>query len=128
MMRKHLVSIRVPSGAVYDSSTGFPTKVPPGSALRFALTMDFPRVNFINPKIIDSLPLLAGPNTSAYDIAFQTDTNLKDIYNTGILFNTNNGVTPSSDFNGLNLIGTIIPNASWIAATPANNLEFQLNS
>lgn len=58
-MRKYLISITLPSGAVYDDSTGFPTNIPAGSALRFALTMDFPRVNFINPKIIDALPLLA---------------------------------------------------------------------
>ena len=127
-MKKNLISITLPSGAVYDYSTGFPTNIPSGSALRFALTMDFPNVNFINPNIIDALPLLAGPNTSAYNIAFQTNTNLKDIYNTGVLFNTNDGVSPASDFNGLNLAGTSIPNAPWIAATPANNLEFQLNS
>jgi uncharacterized repeat protein (TIGR01451 family)/fimbrial isopeptide formation D2 family protein len=126
--KKHLVSITVPGGTVYDYSTGLPSSIPAGSALRFALTMDFPEVNFINPKLIDALPLLAGPNTNAYDIAFQTNTTLKDIYNTGVLFNTNDGVTPDTNFNWLNLLGTNIPNAAWIQATPANNLEFQLNS
>lgn len=97
--KKHLVSITVPGGTVYDYSTGLPSSIPAGSALRFALTMDFPEVNFINPKLIDALPLLAGPNTNAYDIAFQTNTTLKDIYNTGVLFNTNDGVTPDTNFN-----------------------------
>ena len=90
--------------------------------------MDFPNVNFINPRLVDALPLLAGPNTSAYDFAFQTGTTMKDIYNTGVLFNTEDGVTPNSTFNGLSLIGTVIPNAPWITTTPANNLEFQLGT
>ncbi len=80
--KKHLISVTTPSGTVYDWSTGLPSSIPPGSALRFAVTMDFPNVNFINPRLVDAFPLLAGPNTSAYDFSFQTGTTLKDIYNT----------------------------------------------
>lgn len=58
-MKKQLISVTVPGGMVYDYNTGLPGSIPPGSALRFALTMDFPKVNFLNPKIIDALPLLA---------------------------------------------------------------------
>ena len=126
--KKHLISVTTPGGTVYDFSTGLPSKIPAGSALKFAVTMDFPNVNFIDPKVIDALPLLAGPNTSAYDFAFQTDPSLKDIYNSGVAFNTNDGVTPVSDFNGNTLIGTTMPNAPWIVASPANNLEFHLGS
>lgn len=97
--KKHLISVTTPEGTVYDFATGLPSNIPPGSALRFAVTMDFPNVNFINPKVIDALPLLAGPNTSTYDLAFQTNTTLKDIYNNPVLFNTNNGVTPTTSFN-----------------------------
>ncbi len=79
--KKHLISITTPTGTVYDWSTGLPTSVPAGSHLRFAVTMDFPEVDFLGPKVIDALPLLAGPNTSAYDFAFQTGAGLRDIYN-----------------------------------------------
>lgn len=79
--KKHLISITTPTGSVYDWSTGLPINVPAGSRLRFAVTMDFPEVDFLSPKVIDALPLLAGPNTSAYDFAFQTTPTLKDIYN-----------------------------------------------
>lgn len=126
--KKHLISVTTPTGTVYDYTTGLPANIPTGSALKFAVTMDFPNVNFINPKIIDALPLLAGPNTNVYDISFQTDPSLRDIYNSGVLFNTNDGVIPASSFNGLNLIGTTIPNAAWVVTNPANNIEFHLNS
>jgi hypothetical protein len=79
--------------------------------------MDFPEVDFLSPRVIDALPLLAGPNTSAYDFAFQTDTGLRDIYNTGVLFNTEDGTTPSTSFNSRVLVGTTYPNAPWIWAS-----------
>lgn len=81
VMKKQLISVTLPGGSVYDATTGLPPNLPPGSALRFALTMDFPNVYFINPKLIDALPLLAGPNTNVYNIAFQNNPTLKDIYN-----------------------------------------------
>lgn len=37
-------------------------------------------------------------------------------------------MTPATSFNGLGLVGTVIPNAAWISTTPANNLEFQLGT
>ncbi len=126
--KKHLISVTTPGGIVYDSITGLPPTIPSGSRLQFAVTMDFPNVNFINPKIIDALPLLSGPNTSAYNIEFQTGTTLKDIYNNPVLFNTDDGVTPSTSFNGFSLSGSTIPNAAWVVTNPANNIEFHLNS
>lgn len=117
-----------PTGTVYDHTTGLPSTIPAGSRLRFALTMDFPNVNFIAPRLIDVLPLLSGPNENAYDFAFQTNPALIDIYNSGVLYNTEDGSTPASTFNGLSLLGTTYPNAAWITATPANNLEFSLGN
>jgi uncharacterized repeat protein (TIGR01451 family) len=126
--KKHLISVTTPDATIYDYSTGLPSYIPAGSKLRFAVTMDFPQVNFINPKLIDALPLLAGPNIGAYDFAFQTNATLRDIENTLVAFNTEDGATTANTFNSLALSGTIYPNASWIAATPGNNLEFSLGT
>jgi uncharacterized repeat protein (TIGR01451 family) len=126
--QKHLISITTPTGHVYDHTTGMPSAVPAGSQLRFAVTMEFPHVAFLAPRLIDALPLLTGPNTHAYDFAFQIDTGLQDIAGKPVAYNTENGSTPATTFNGRSLLGTTYPNASWIKATGANNLEFSLGN
>jgi hypothetical protein len=42
--------------------------------------MQFPNVPFIDAEILNALPLLTGHNTEIYDIEFQTNTSLNDIY------------------------------------------------
>jgi hypothetical protein len=100
--------------------------VPVGSTLEFVMSMDFPNVPFIDAHVLNALPLLTGHKENIYDIEFQTNTSLNDIYGDSVKFNTNDGTNSGSTYNGLNLSGTTIPNASWVSISEPNNIEFDL--
>lgn len=121
---KRVLSVTTPDWTVHNS-WWIPSKVPVWSALEFLVTMDFPNVDFLNAKVIDSLPLLTWPNEEAYDFAFQTNTSLNDIDGNSVLYNTNDKSSGLSDtdFNWLDLTST-----GWISESPANNIEFDLGS
>ena len=89
--------------------------------------MDFPNVGSIGAVLKDALPIIAGPNTSTYNIAFQTNPTLLDLDGDAVPINDDNadGVVDLS-FNGLTLGGTTPSDSAWISTTPANNVEFNI--
>ncbi len=120
--KKYIVKITTPDNTVYDNTTWLPNNIPVASEIEYAVTMDFPNVNFINAKVIDALPLIVWPNDQVYDYAFQTNSSLLDINWNSIEINDNdNDGISDSIFNWLNLTST-----GWISETPANNIEFDL--
>jgi hypothetical protein len=63
------------------------------------MSMDFPNVPFIDAFILNALPLLTGHNDNVYDISFQQDTTLTDIYGETVKYNNNDGTTPANNYN-----------------------------
>lgn len=128
-LETRLISIETPDTTKYgDGFNAYDSSlvVPVGSKLEFVMSMDFPNVPFINAHILNALPLLTGHKENIYDIEFQTNTSLNDIYGVPVNFNTNDGTNSASTYNSLSLSGTTIPNASWVSITDPNNIEFDL--
>lgn len=126
---KHLVRVEFPDGTIYDSATPIPAGigVPVGSRLDFNVVMDFPNVYSTGAKLVDALPLVTGPNTDTYNIAFQTTLGLLDITGAPVPINDDDDDgTADTSFNGQTLWGTTPTDTAWIDATPANNLEFNI--
>lgn len=126
-----LISIETPDTTKYgDWFNAYDPNlvVPVGSTLEFVMSMNFPNVPFIDANVLNALPLLTGHKENIYDLEFQTNTSLNDIYGSSVKYNTNDGTTPASTFNGLSLSGTTIPNASWVSISEPNNIEFDLGS
>jgi len=126
---KQLVRIEFPDGTIYDSWNPLPSGegIPIWSRLDFNIMMDLPNVFSTGAKLIDALPLIAGPNTSTYNIAFQTDDTLLDMYGWSVPINDDDadGIADTS-INGQTLWGTTPAATSWITPTPANNVEFDI--
>ena len=126
---KQLVRVEFPDGSIYDSGNPLPagTWIPVGSRLDFNISMDFPNVFSTGAMLLDALPLVTGPNTATYNIAFQTNNSLQDLDGNSVPINDDNadGVADTS-INGQTLWGTTPAATSWIAATPANSLEFDI--
>ena len=89
--------------------------------------MDFPNAYFSGAVLKDALPLITGPNEDAYNIAFQTITNLNDIDGNPVPYNNDDiDIAAESSFNGLTLSGSLPGDSPWIHTSPANNIEFHL--
>lgn len=130
-MNKQLVKIIVPGGATYDNSNPLGSnKITVGSKLTFAISADFPNVYFTGILLKDALPLLAGPNSNVYDIAFQTDNTLKDMSGINVDINDTDGNgTADTSFNGQSLSGTTSTgNTSWLTISDPNYINFDLGS
>ena len=89
---KQLVRIVFPDGTVYDAGNPLPNDVsiPVESRLDFNVSMDFPNVFSNGARLVDALPLLTGPNTDTYNIAFQTDSSLLDLDGNPVPVNIDN--------------------------------------
>ena len=106
-LSKVIVSVTTSGGTLYDGTGGTPTfnlstdAVDPGSTVRFAITVDFPNVPFLQFILDDYLPLLSGPNNAVSNITFNTDASLVDIDGNLIAVNDSDGDGGSdSSFNG----------------------------
>lgn len=131
-MNKQLISAIVPGGGTYNNSNPLTggTRLTVGTELTFAISADFPNVYFTGIKLKDALPLLSGPNDDVYDIAFQTNPGLLDMYGSAVDINDNdgNGFADTS-FNGKTLSGTTsVGNNSWLSTSSPNYINFDLGS
>jgi hypothetical protein len=82
-LETRLISIETPDTTKYgDGFNAYDSSltVPVGSTLEFVMSMDFPNVPFIDAEILNALPLLTGHKENIYDIEFQTNSSLNDIY------------------------------------------------
>lgn len=126
---KQLVEIEFPDGSIYNAWNPIwsGASIPVGSRLDFVLSMYFPNVISTGAVLVDALPLIAGPNTSAYNISFQTNTGLLDLDGNSVPINDDDyDGNPDTTINGKTLGGTWPSDTSWIATTPANNIEFDI--
>lgn len=127
----HLITIQTPDGTIYDNTNyNSWVLVPVWSSLEFVMSMDFPNVPFINAFLQNALPLLTWHNENVYDISFQTNKWLFDVYWNIVKYNTNDKSSWLADnsFNSWSLIlsWSLIPNSSWINISDPNNINFDL--